>query len=135
MPPNFCVAAQRTYRDAALLENAQRLANADHLYGLAAECALKAVLVGLGVILPAQNPSKMWRKHIDQLWGEYVAYVSGTVHRGYLVASVNPFQDWEAGHRYEEDALFTPSRLTVHAEGALAAGLILEQAILDGVVT
>jgi hypothetical protein len=136
VPPNFCVAAQRTYRDAALLEQAQRLANADHLYGLAAECALKAVLVGLGVIPSAGPPPRdRWRKHIDQLWAEYVAYVSGTLHRGYLVASVNPFQDWEAGHRYEEDALFTPSRLTAHAAGALSAGLILEQAILDGVVT
>jgi hypothetical protein len=135
VPPNFRMAAERTYRDAAHLEDGKRLANADHLYGLAAECALKAILVGLGVIPPSGPPPKdFWRKHIDMVWSQYSACVSGQGHSSYLVASANPFAGWKADHRYEDDALFTSVRLRKHSAGALEAGLVLEQAILDGVV-
>ncbi len=135
VPPNFRMAAQRTYRDAAHLEDGKRIANADHLYGLAAECALKAILVGLGVIPPSAPPPKTWWKHINLLWNQYSTYVSGHHHSSYLVTSTNPFADWVVDHRYEDEALFTEARLRAHAAGALAAGLLLEQAILDGVVT
>lgn len=135
VPPNFRMAAQRTYRDAAHLEDGNRIANADHLYGLAAECALKAILVGLGVIPPSGPPQNSpWRKHIDSVWGQYSTYVSGHHSSSYLVTSANPFADWVAAHRYEDGALFTPARLRAHSAGALDAGLLLEQAILDGVV-
>lgn len=135
MPPNYCVAAQRSYRDADLLEQQQRLANADHLYGLAAECALKAVLVGLGVIPPAQDPPRVWRKHIDQLWNEYFTYTSGPGLGRYLVAADCPFHGWRVDHRYEDEALFTAERVSQHARGARTVVALLQQAMLDGVVT
>lgn len=136
MAANFRVAAQRTYRDAAYLEQHQRIANADHLYGLAAECALKAILVGLRVIPPGGPPvGDRWRKHIDKLWDQYSLYVSANGSVSYsLPITANPFDAWRVDHRYEDDLLFTQGRLTATAQGAREANRLLEQAILDGAV-
>ena len=41
---DFLDAMDRHWRDAELLRSSERLANADHLYGLSAECGLKALL-------------------------------------------------------------------------------------------
>lgn len=42
---DFFNAHQRHWKDAELLYKEKRWANADHLYGLSAECGLKAVMV------------------------------------------------------------------------------------------
>jgi len=47
MPTDFRDAAERHFEDAGYLEAGNRPANADHLFGLSAECALKAVMQGL----------------------------------------------------------------------------------------
>jgi hypothetical protein len=136
MAVKFAAAAQRTWADAEVLFGGTSLGTADHLYGLAAECALKAILVGLGVF-PSTGPTtkRPWKVHADQLWHEYTAYVSGLAGRGTLVpAGPNPFSGWRAEHRYEEDATFTPIRLNGHRVGARAAMATLEQARIDGVV-
>ena len=136
MAANFRVAAQRTYRDAAYLEQHPRIANADHLYGLAAECALKAILVGLRVIPPQGPPRKSpFREHIDKLWDQYSLYVSAQGPVSYsLPITAKPFDAWRVDHRYEDDLLFTQGRLNTTAQGACEANRLLEQAILDGVV-
>lgn len=46
---DFFDAHERHWGDGEILFNAQRWANADHLYGLSAECGMKAVMVGLGM--------------------------------------------------------------------------------------
>ncbi|MDR3553905.1 MAG: hypothetical protein P4L55_04045 [Syntrophobacteraceae bacterium] len=53
MSVDFCDAAYRHFNDAKRLFDNDRMANADHLTGIAAECALKAVMVGLGMNLGA----------------------------------------------------------------------------------
>jgi hypothetical protein len=45
---DFSAAARRHDRGAALLQRAQRVATAEYLYGLSAECSLKAVLLAPG---------------------------------------------------------------------------------------
>jgi hypothetical protein len=47
MNTDYKNAARRHYKDAEILYSRLRWANADQLYGLAAECGLKAVMVGL----------------------------------------------------------------------------------------
>ena len=47
MKADFLDAHQRHWDDAEHLLQAQRWANADHLYGFAAECGLKAVVAGV----------------------------------------------------------------------------------------
>jgi len=58
-------------------------ANADHLFGLAAECALKAVMQALGMLslrsdgVPADKKHKV---HINDLWNEFITFAN-TPHR------------------------------------------------------
>ena len=42
---NYSSAAIRHWKDAELLERENRIENADHHYGFAAECAIKKVLI------------------------------------------------------------------------------------------
>jgi hypothetical protein len=49
--PDYRDAAERHWEDAGFLINDNRIANTDHLFGMAAECALKAVMQTLGMKL------------------------------------------------------------------------------------
>ena len=49
MSTNYRDAAVRHYLDGDTLRSGLRHPNADQLYGLSAECSLKAVMVGLGM--------------------------------------------------------------------------------------
>lgn len=113
-----------------------RLGSADHLYGLAAECALKAILVGWGVI-PAMGPppKSPYKVHIDKLWDEFGAYVRSHGHSTYVFPSgASPFSGWLAEHRYDEDSTFTVPRVQAHGAGSREAYRLFEQAVTDGVV-
>lgn len=70
MNPDFHSAAHRHWNDAEFLHCDSRLGNAYQLYGLAAECALKAVMQGLGMQLGDKGrPQEPGHKvHIDKLW-------------------------------------------------------------------
>ena len=67
MPIDFCDAAQRHWEDAGYLLADARPANADQLFGLSAECALKAIMLALGMTLRADGaPEKpQHRVHIN----------------------------------------------------------------------
>lgn len=64
MPVDFRDAAERHWEDAEHLMNNDRLANADHLYGLSAECSLKAVMCALGMPIfsdgSPMHPYRIW---------------------------------------------------------------------------
>ena len=53
MSENYTEAALRHWRDAELLKEQNRVENADHLFGVAAECALKAQVSGGSYCEPA----------------------------------------------------------------------------------
>lgn len=133
MATHFREAAQRHYGDATRLLNQGRLGGADHLYGLSAECALKAILVGLRVIPPdGPPPMSRYRKHIDQLWAQFAIYMRGPGGAAYSLPAQSPFDDWAVEQRYDGDATFTSSRVQAHQAGATTAGRLMEQAILNG---
>lgn len=59
MKADFLDAHERHLIDAKQLYNAARIANADHLYGLSAECGLKQLMYCFGMSLDASGcPSK-----------------------------------------------------------------------------
>ncbi|CAK0742853.1 HEPN domain-containing protein [uncultured Gammaproteobacteria bacterium] len=112
MSREFYIAALRHYKDACLLEKNNRLANADQLYGLATECALKFVWSKLH---PVGTP-KPWG-HIDTLWGSLARSPNllRDIHLKSLLGTY-PFLGWSIHQRYDANPNVT--RLTIHSKTA-----------------
>jgi len=138
--PDYRDAAERHWEDADPLFADSRMANADHLFGLSAECGLKAVMQGLGMRLspdgiPEENRHRV---HINRLWDEFVAFAQGRDGARYalaIAASPNPFDDWDVAQRYCHRSKITPAVATKHQQGAQTAMQVLREAILDGEVS
>lgn len=139
MPADFLQAARRHLADADALEGMARHQNADHLYGFAAECALKAVLAGVGVIPDAAKVQWPYKQHINKLWGEYCSALESRQQERYLqrLPAANPFAKWRADDRYEPDWLEDqiPIEAVRRRQSTREAVLLtLQDAVLDGVV-
>jgi hypothetical protein len=96
---NYEQAAARHWLDAEQLLAAKRLDNADQLFGLAAECALKVALVRSGTTI---DDGSGLRKHIDVLWDRARVHVKGRSNAplASLLRSSNPFHEWAVAQRY-----------------------------------
>lgn len=129
-------AANRHRNDADLLLESKRLPNADQLYGLAAECALKAVLTWLGMETTVDGAPKDKRRygHINRLWGEFLSFANG--HEGACYAAMlpqtNPFDNWDVGQRYGQTTSIAEATVHDHERGTTAAFAVLSQARMDG---
>ena len=91
---DFHDAHLRHWQDAELLFEHQRWANADQLYGLSAECGLKAVMLVLKVgVGPKGELRTEYRKHVNDLWPKWFTLVGGRNGSRYLrmLPSENPF--------------------------------------------
>ena len=79
MNADFLDAHQRHWQDAESLREAARWANADHLYGMAAECGLKRLMLAFGMTVnPQGSPtSKSDWVHADKVWTRFESYRSG----------------------------------------------------------
>lgn len=103
---DYIDAAQRHYRDGKLLheQSPPRLANASHLYGLAAECALKAIM---RKDLPG-TPFGGSTGHIPALFREFKSHKSAKDVK--LLTSVNScalgLKNWGVQQRYQAEAAF-----------------------------
>lgn len=124
MATNYGAAAIRHLRDAELLlavgveNDPLRWANADHLAGFAAECALK-------VALPAGPDGGVrdgrHRVHIDELWERVPTQGLPRCYSGLVTLlrrPVRPFGDWRAEQRYEEGTAITQAALEGHVAEA-----------------
>jgi hypothetical protein len=104
---DFREAAVRHWDDAHLLTHESRFANADQLFGLAAECALKAVMIALGAQTDPQGDFSS-KLHVNDLWDELNAFAAGRQGARYLAPLArfadNPFADWQTGQRYAANA-------------------------------
>lgn len=139
MPVDFREAAERHWTDGDILFRSARLANADHLLGLAAECALKAVMkaLGMGVRPDGAPQDKHHRVHINELWDEFVTFAharGGARYALTLGAVPNPFAGWDIAQRYDHSSSIGAGQAARHQSAAHTARQVLEQAILDGVV-
>jgi hypothetical protein len=145
--PDFRGAARRHHHDADFLLADSRWANADHLAGLAAECALKAIVQFMpfnatpnarGILLWGQS-SRELTQHIDRLWHEIAQNISGytaPTFSGLLASSgPGPFANWHVSDRYGDGLAITQHEATAHLNAARQVLAILQQAEIDGYVT
>ena len=117
---NYADAALRHWHDAQLLEEDNRVENADHLYGFAAECAIKKVLVVLPTYSTTGILEETYKAHVNILWGK-VNYQS--LHKSYprlsaLLKSTNPFSDWHVKQRYAADCEISKVAMESHKKSA-----------------
>ena len=117
-PADFANAHFRHWEDAEFLFRAGRWANADQLYGLSAECGLKAVMVANG--LSVDVAGSPYRKHVNRLWGIFRAIVQGRRTGGWLhhLPQSNPFAKWSVENRYANSADFDEQSVGPHRAAA-----------------
>lgn len=140
MPTDYRDAAERHWEDAGCLLADNRAANADHLFGLSAECALKAMMMGLGMPLRPDGAPKesRHRVHINDLWDEFVSFASsrgGARCTTYVDGISNPFDDWNVAQRYAHRADIPRAAVDRHKSGTEKTKAAMDAAIVDGVVT
>lgn len=118
----FDESALRHWADAELLNAHDRVANADHHYGFAAECALKvALMTSPGRATDEEEVARRYKKHIDELWS-LVRLQDWASKRYPTLASIlrmsNPFEDWSVEQRYHSEAAVSRERMTRHSQAA-----------------
>jgi len=121
MQADFLDAHYRHWKDAEILFAQARLANADHLYGIAAECGLKKLMQIFGMPIDLHNGSPLNskdKKHINQLRAQYITYLSGSYSTYYSLSSIDPFKNWDVANRYSADVFFDNSYVEPHKIGA-----------------
>jgi hypothetical protein len=140
MDVDFHDAANRHWEDAGHLLIDQRLANADQLFGIAAECALKAIMHALNIITLDANGKPRegeCRIHINNLWKEFETLVQnrgGARYAAMLDKTMNPFDDWKVDQRYDHRSTFTEAKVENHRHAAERTMSVLQYAIMDGVI-
>jgi len=140
-PSNFQHAAYRAHHAAVTLRDHEQAQAGDHVGGLAAECALKAVLEALGFFnddrgVPLDKVPERFHEHLPIIWDELVLVMGGRA-EGRLLASLpmqNPFSAWSIFGRYDGDWEAPHSAAEARVEGEMATMRVLEAALLDGVL-
>lgn len=137
MQADFLDAHHRHWDDAERLFLAQRWANADHLYGFAAECGLKRLMLAFGMpydVAKDRPQHDVDRKHADEVWARFESYRSGAVlGAGYApVVAANPFSQWSASQRYAHHSNFNQARANGHRVGADAVRALVLKAQREG---
>src|SRR5688500_13868723 len=104
MAEQYKDAAARHWKDGKHLADVGRLDNADHLYGFAAECAIKHAIQ-----LSTNGRSSGERVHINKLWHSMSLQ---SLQRAFLplyglLQTASPFADWDVSQRYEGTGFVT----------------------------
>lgn len=137
MRADFFDAHERHWLDADKLLVDGRLANADHLLGMAAECGLKCLMQKFGMQLRSSDGApedKKDKTHIDKIWDRYGTYQSGRLGASYPLDSPNPFTDWDVAQRYAHQGQFDESRITAHRHGTEQIHTLINKARMDGLL-
>ncbi len=113
----------------------KRWANADHRYGFAAECALKAVMLGLGARPDSRGIPEGKREHIDLFWDTFIDFANNrqTVSLANMLQGQSPFDDWRAEQRYAKRSGFQIQRVDQHRQAARKAMSVLEKCRENGI--
>jgi len=146
---DYVAAAYRHSQDAALLRENRRLGSADHLQGLAAECALKALLVGFGRPVGADGDLADINDRVHLgiqpdpkrkpgLWARFWLVASGRrasrALRKLPTESSEPFADWSIASRYSATAQLTRGVVDKHSRELEQIMISLKCAETDGLV-
>ena len=132
---DFADARRRRVEDAELLFENARWATADRLYGLSAECGLKAVMKGLGMQVDARGApvDAQFRKHVRDLWSEFGHFVMGRDKPDYVPAG-DPFADWSIHDRYANPRCFANEDVAPHRQAVFRVRRPIRRAGRDGVL-
>jgi hypothetical protein len=131
MSDNFKIAAKRHYNDAEYLKQAGRKANAGQLFGLAAECGIKAVMIQ---VLNKPNPRKhlhnglLEHRFLDLLYSDLGQ--GRTSNYLAIIPNIQSFSNWSIDHRYWDDAA-VPDSLEDWRSASTEVMKMLDVAILD----
>ncbi len=114
------MAALRHWADSILLEKENRVANADHLFAFAAECAIKVALSQLPGFVNNGNLASHYLVHMDELWNRIQLQ---NLQRRFpalmaTLKSENPFRDWSVNQRYEDGSAILPAVKDRHRDAA-----------------
>lgn len=138
MQADFLDAYERHWGDAEHLFDAQRWANADHLYGMAAECGLKRLMLAFGMPFDSTRDRpdiKADRVHANGIWARFESYRSGHLQgAGYALSSTNPFNDWDVSQRYAHQSNFDEPLIQTHRSGAALVRQLVKKALRDGLL-
>ncbi len=138
MQADFLDAHERHWDDAERLSKDQRWANADHLFGMAAECGLKRLMLAFGMNYdtardrPSQSAD---RQHANSIWARFESYRCGHAKgAGYVLPTGNPFYNWTASDRYAHQSNFDQARAEEHQAGAQIVRSLIAKAQREGLL-
>jgi len=138
MQSDYLDAHYRHWEDAESLFAAGRFANADHLYGMAAECGLKQLMIKFGMAVKAATGAPADRGdwvHANNIWARFESYRSGKMEGAdYGVPSTNPFSDWDVADRYANQSNFDIARTKSHQAGAFVVYELIKKAQREGLI-
>lgn len=136
MAADFQDAHNRHWEDAEILKLKGRWANADHLFGLAAECGLKCLMLKFGMPYDSSRDRPHHREdrvHADELWTRFESYRSNhSAGTGFVLSSANPFLNWKISQRYDHQNDFDEPRTETHKSGAWEVRTLVMQAMRRG---
>lgn len=115
---DFSSAAYRHYQDAQLLERENRVENADQLYGLAAECAIKKALIELPAFAKAGMLDESYKRHINELWKKVNPQSLQKRYPGLhaCLKADNLFSDWHVNQRYVAGGVISLETMQKHRD-------------------
>ena len=136
MNADFLDANDRHWQDAETLFVVGRFANADHLYGLSAECGLKRLMMafGMNIDLYGKPADKNDLVHVDKIWVRYESYRSGRSAANYILPASNQFGDWDVSQRYAKQSEFNKAYVESHREGADFVRNLIKKAKTEGLL-
>lgn len=129
---DFQDAAKRHLDDAELLfaQSSPRLANASHLFGISAECSLKAIARKFN---PTANFSR-GKGHIPLLFTELCNVAPTLAGNAALEGQISGvrlhFVSWKVNQRYESQSTFVPAIVLQEQKGASEAYLLMKNCLL-----
>ncbi|MFD8668966.1 hypothetical protein ACFV1U_26660 [Streptomyces microflavus] len=150
MEQQYARAGARHYHDAVYLCGDQRWPTADHLFGFAAECALKSLLLRFAVhdVSTYRNGNAVnrarwvdprtgkedWLGHINQVLGAapLLAYGRGGPAFVEAVDRLNVFASWDLADRYRDGRQVSDSVVAGRQEAARLALSLYELYELTG---
>jgi len=105
-------AAERCFVDGDTLHRGKRYANACHLFGLGAECALKVLLQGHPGLASVPH------KHLPEIRDDVLRTCACKQHNGIrqLLNLSDYMKDWEISNRYWSTACFDEGMSTRHRD-------------------
>ncbi|MCQ9707396.1 hypothetical protein ACRWOO_00515 [Streptomyces sp. NEAU-PBA10] len=149
---HFASAATRHFRDGDYLREGSCLPSADHLYGFAAECAVKSLLlrfteVSTGPLEGEKRPSKRPRAkhpeepnrtilfgHVNELVGQVGLFArgrSGAPLHALVAGDLRVFEKWDVSDRYRDGRQVRADAVDDRRDAAHRILSLHEQAVIN----